>query len=76
MNEHRSPSELGNPQIGNRREDRGPPTSAVLVVLILIAAACFAGYFLLNKLIDISRDDDCLLAHRSDCGAIPVPRDP
>jgi hypothetical protein len=52
---------------------RGPPTSAVLIVLALIGIACFAGYFLLMKLIDVSREDDCLLAHRRDCGAIQVP---
>jgi hypothetical protein len=29
---------------------------------------------LLNKLLDISQEEDCALAHRYNCGAIEVPR--
>jgi len=61
------------PEARDRGAERGPPTSAVLIVLALIATACIAGYFLLMKLISISRDEDCILAHRKDCAAIEVP---
>ena len=57
----------------NDHADPAPPTSAVVVVFGLIALACVAGYFLLMKLVSVSQDEDCLLAHRRDCGAIEVP---
>jgi hypothetical protein len=60
-------------KVDGRGSDRGPPGYAVLIVLILVALACGAGYVLLMKLINISRDEDCLLAHRRDCGAIELP---
>jgi hypothetical protein len=66
------PGSSGSPQ-GKNRTDQGPPASAVAIVLGLLAAATIAGYFLLMKLIDISREDDCLLAHRRDCASIEVP---
>ena len=66
-------AENGNSQDKRNFADAGPPSSAVAIVLALIAVASIAGYFLLTKLIDISREDDCLLAHRRDCGSIQVP---
>jgi NADH:ubiquinone oxidoreductase subunit 3 (subunit A) len=39
-----------------------------------LAVALVLGYLFLNKLVDISRDEDCALAHRYDCGAVEVPR--
>jgi hypothetical protein len=56
-----------------RSGGKGPSNSAVLIALSLIGIASIAGYFLLMKLVDVSREDDCLLAHRYDCGAIQVP---
>jgi hypothetical protein len=44
-----------------------------LVILVTIALACVGGYFLLMKLIDVSRQDDCLLAGRRTCATIEVP---
>jgi hypothetical protein len=46
---------------------------AILVVLALIALACVGGYFLLMKLIDVSRQEDCLLGGRRNCAPIEVP---
>jgi hypothetical protein len=63
----------GNSRGGKGSGEQGPPTSAVAIVLTLIAAASIAGYFLLMKLIDVSREDDCLLAHRRDCASVEVP---
>lgn len=54
----------------------GEPTlspHAILVILIVIALVCVGGYFLLMKLIDVSRQEDCLLAGRRNCAQIEVP---
>ena len=39
-----------------------------------LAVALVLGYLLLNKLLDISQEEDCALAHRYNCGAVEVPR--
>jgi hypothetical protein len=38
-----------------------------------VAVVCVGGYFLLMKLIDVSRQEDCLLAGRRNCAPIEVP---
>jgi hypothetical protein len=45
----------------------------ILVILTIIALVCVGGYFLLIKLIDVSRQEDCLLAGRRNCAPIEVP---
>ena len=63
------------------RSDKTPDDSgeqtlsprAILLILTLIALACIGGYFLLMELIDISRQEDCLLAGRRNCAPIEVP---
>jgi hypothetical protein len=54
---------------GNDRDvgpisNRGIAIYAAILVLVLAL-----GYFLLNKLVDISSEEDCALAHRRNCGA-------
>jgi len=44
----------------------------ILVILTIIALVCVGGYFLLMKLIDVSRQEDCMLAARRNCAAIDV----
>jgi hypothetical protein len=44
--------------------DRG-----VAIYAVLLLAALVLGYLLLNKLADMSSEEDCALAHRRDCGA-------
>jgi hypothetical protein len=66
---NRSPS--GNPRNGGG--ERTPSPLAIFVVLTIIALACVGGYFLLMKLIDVSRQEDCLLAGRRNCAPITVP---
>lgn len=60
-----------------RNSGRGDPTPsdvAVLAFFIIVAIACVGGYFLLMKLIDISRQEDCMLSGRRNCVApIAVP---
>jgi hypothetical protein len=45
----------------------------ILVILTILALVCVGGYFLLMKLIDVSRQEDCLLAGRRNCAPIEVP---
>jgi hypothetical protein len=64
-------SQSGRPRNGEGDQTLSP--RAIFVVLALIALACVGGYFLLMKLIDVSRQEDCLLAGRRDCASIQVP---
>jgi hypothetical protein len=57
----------------NKQREQGPPARAIVALLIIIGLACVLGYFFLMKLVSISREEDCLLAHRSDCAPIEVP---
>jgi hypothetical protein len=49
-------------------------TRGLLIVFAGLALALVLGYLLLNKLIDISQEEDCALGHRYNCGAVEVPR--
>jgi len=49
-------------------------TRGLLIVLAALAVALVLGYLLLSKLIDMSQEEDCALAHRYNCGAVEVPR--
>ena len=49
-------------------------TRGLVIVFAGLAIALVLGYLLLNKLIDISQEEDCALAHRYNCGAVEVPR--
>jgi hypothetical protein len=49
-------------------------TRGLVIVFAGLALALVLAYFLLNKLIDISQEEDCALAHRYNCGAVEVPR--
>jgi hypothetical protein len=58
------------PRPARRLETRGetPPSGlALLAFFAALAVACLGGYLLLMKLIDMSRQEDCLLAHRRNC---------
>ena len=65
----RSPS--GKPQHGGDEQTLSP--RAIFVVLAMIAIACVGGYFLLMKLVDVSKQEDCLLAGRRNCAPVEVP---
>ena len=55
----------------NRRpakdEDTAPSGIALLVFFVILGLACTGGYFLVMKLIDISRQEDCMLGGRRNC---------
>jgi hypothetical protein len=49
-------------------------TRGLVIVVAAIAIALVLGYLLLNKLVDMSQEEDCALAHRHNCAAVEVPR--
>jgi hypothetical protein len=64
------PHRLGPPD--QLREHEAPPVSNAMLGIIIVAvvAALVFGYLFLSKLIDISRQEDCMLAHNKTCAAI------
>ena len=48
-------------------------TKGLVIVFAALATALVLGYLFINKLVDISREEDCALAHRYNCGAVEVP---
>jgi hypothetical protein len=69
--ESRNPSRSGKPRYGDSAQTLSPRD--ILAILTIIALVCVGGYFLLMKLIDVSRQEDCLLAGRRNCAPIEVP---
>jgi hypothetical protein len=63
------------PNSGERRDLESPPIPGTVLALILamLATALVLGYLLVNKLADMSREEDCALAHRRNCSAIVMP---
>ena len=43
---------------------------ALAIFMTLLALALVVGYLLLNKLVQISQEEDCALAHRRNCEAV------
>jgi hypothetical protein len=64
-------SRSGKPRNGDGGRTLSPRD--ILVILTTIALACVGGYFVLIKLVDVSRQEDCLLAGRRNCAPIEVP---
>jgi NADH:ubiquinone oxidoreductase subunit 3 (subunit A) len=63
------------PPSGSGNDDtRHLSARGLLIVFAGLAVALLLGYLLLNKLVDMSREEDCALAHRYNCGAVEVPR--
>jgi hypothetical protein len=60
------PAPSGEPS--NRSYDGRPiPDSVLAIFLAILAVALVLGYLFLNKMVDISRQGDCMLAHRTNC---------
>jgi hypothetical protein len=58
----------------NRSFDERPIPDAVLAIfLAVLAAALVLGYLLLNKMVEISHQEDCMLGHRGNCAASETP---
>jgi hypothetical protein len=55
-------------------DESGPVSNRALVIfLAALAAALVLGYLFVNKLADISREEDCTLAQRRNCGGVELP---
>jgi hypothetical protein len=64
----------GNRSQSGERDDQAPSGRALLAFFVVLAIALVGGYFLLMKLIEISRQEDCMLAGGRSCAApIEVP---
>jgi hypothetical protein len=52
-----------------------PPISGrrLAMYVVALAIALVLGYLFLSKLVDISQEEDCALAHRRNCGASTNP---
>jgi hypothetical protein len=68
--------ETANPESRGRQgaDDQHLSTRGLVIVFAAIATALVLGYLLLNKLVDISQEEDCALARRYNCAAVEVPR--
>jgi hypothetical protein len=64
-------SRSGEPRNGDGAQMLSPRD--ILAILTIIVLVCVGGYFLLMKLIDVSRQEDCLLGGRRNCAPIEVP---
>ena len=63
------------PDHSNNRNSR-PISDAMLAIFIAaLATALVLGYLLLNKLVDISRQEDCMLSRSRNCAAIELNSD-
>ena len=51
----------------------GPPGYAIALLLGAFALALLGGYFLVMKLADMSRTEDCLMSGRRNCVPIEMP---
>jgi hypothetical protein len=59
---------------GGLNEEPRPVSNRMLTIfLAALAAALVLGYLLLNKLVDISRQEDCMLSRSKSCAAIELP---
>jgi hypothetical protein len=65
------------PSVPHRSDDpRLQPVSdrGFAIFIAALAAALMLGYVLVNKLADMSREEDCTLAHRKNCGEVELNR--
>jgi hypothetical protein len=70
--EHGQPP--ANPSRPGQESSQHLSTRGLFIVFAGLAAALVLGYLLVNKLVDMSQEEDCALAHRYNCGAVDVPR--
>ena len=67
-----SPSQPS-PGHGTTPEPAPASNTGLILFFAALAVALVLGYLFVNKLADISREEDCALAHRYNCGAVEVP---
>jgi hypothetical protein len=65
------------PNSSPRRRDDDPmrPVSnrGLVIFFAMLITALVLGYLFLNKLVDMSQEEDCALGNRYNCGAVVAP---
>ena len=61
------------PTRGSGPESQPISNTGLTLFFAALAVALVLGYLFINKLVDISQEEDCALAHRYNCGAVEVP---
>jgi hypothetical protein len=56
-------------------DSRPIPDRLLAMFLAVLVVALVVGYLFVNKLAEISSEEDCALAHRKNCAAVDVPSD-
>lgn len=59
---HAAPTNPGDPPV-----TRSVSTRELVLIFAAIAVGLVLGYLFLNKLVDMSQEEDCALAHRNNC---------
>jgi hypothetical protein len=61
--------------VDDGRDAEPQPVSNRMLAIFFAAlfAALVLGYLFLNKLVDISRQEDCMLSHAKSCAATELP---
>jgi hypothetical protein len=73
-NEGGGPARPVDPSKSGNDDETGPVSNRALVIfLAALAAALVLGYLFVNKLADISQEEDCMLAHRRNCANVELP---
>ena len=64
-----------NERLKRRDEDAMRPVSnrGLAIFFAMLITALVLGYLFLNKLVDMSQEEDCALGHRYNCGAVAAP---
>jgi hypothetical protein len=66
--ERGAPAPSGEPS-HHSYDSRPIPDRLLAIFLAVLVVALVLGYLFLNKLVDISGQEDCVLAHRKNCAA-------
>jgi hypothetical protein len=74
IDESGPPAPSGEPSRRNY-DSRPIPDRLLGIFLAGLVVALVLGYLFLNKLVDISSQEDCALAHRKNCAASELPSD-
>jgi hypothetical protein len=68
-----NPTPSAQPHGRHHRGYQGLSDVGVLINLAVLALVCVGGYFLLMKLVEISRQEDCFMAGGRNCAPLRVP---
>ena len=61
------------PKHGDDNATRPVSNRGLAIFLAMLITALVLGYLFLNKLADISQEEDCALGNRYNCGAVVAP---